>query len=100
MIVPEKMLHLFDQNGVFKFSAKFDKPIIPCFITMEDTENLDGDGFPVQAYTIHFGKALYPNHDLSLPERTSDLKNRNFEFCKEVYEKTYGIPLKYTCDEK
>lgn len=87
------------KNGAFKFASKFDKPIIPCFITMENSENLDGDGLPVQAYTIHIGKAIYPNHDLSLPERVEDLKNKNFKFCKSTYEKFYKIPLKYTYEE-
>ena len=87
------------KDGAFKFAAKFDRPIIPCFITMEDTENFDGDGLPVQAYTVHVGKPLYPNKELSYAKRAEELKEKNFAFCKEVYEKTYGIPLKYTCDE-
>jgi hypothetical protein len=24
------------------------------------------------------------------------MKNTNFEMCKEIYEKTYGVELKYT----
>lgn len=88
------------KNGAFKFASKFDRPIIPCFITMEDSDVLDADGLPVQAYTIHIEKPIYPNIDLSMQERIEKLKNENFEICKNIYEKTYGIPLKYTCDEK
>lgn len=86
--------------GAFKFAAKFNKPIIPCFITMEDSDVLDGDGLPVQAYTVHIGKPLYPDMTISTAECAEDLKNKNFAFCKGVYETTYGIPLKYTCDDK
>ena len=49
------------KSGAFKFAVTSHVPIIPIFITMEDTENLGEDGFPIQAYTVHIGKTLYPD---------------------------------------
>ncbi len=84
------------KNGAFKFAVKYDRPIIPCFITMEDSKtNIDADGLPVQEYTIHIMKPIYPNKTLGYTEAVQELKNKNFEMCKQVYEATYKIDLKY-----
>ncbi|MBR6778874.1 MAG: 1-acyl-sn-glycerol-3-phosphate acyltransferase [Clostridia bacterium] len=84
------------KDGAFKFACKFNTPIIPCFITMEDSkEHVDGDGLPVQEYTIHIMEPIYPDKTLSVKEASEKMKKINFEMCKNVYEKTYGIPLSY-----
>lgn len=85
------------KDGVFRFACKHNRPIIPCFITMEDSkEHIDGDGLPIQEYTVHIMKPIYKDENLSFKEAVQKMKNQNFEMCKEVYEKTYGIPLSYT----
>ena len=89
------------KDGAFRFAVNNDRPIIPCFITMEDSnEHIDGDGLPVQEYTIHIMKPIYPNKELAYKEAIQQMKNQNFEMCKEVYERVYGIPLTYTTKEK
>ena len=85
------------KDGAFRFACKHDRPIIPCFITMEDSkEHFDGDGLPVQEYTVHIMKPLYKDETLPFKEAVQKMKNQNFEMCKECYEKAYGIPLEYT----
>ena len=37
------------KSGAFRFAASAGVPVVPAFITMEDTEKEDGDGAPVQA---------------------------------------------------
>lgn len=83
------------KRSAFKFAAENDVPVLPVFITMRDTDNLDNDGFPVQAYTIHVGKPIYRDVDLSDMENAENMKKRNYEVWKEIYEKVYGIPLEY-----
>ena len=83
------------QNGAFNFAVSNNVPIIPVFITMEDSEYLDSDGFNVQAYTLHFLPAIYPDNSLSKKDNIQMLKEKNYLMWKEVYEKTYGIPLVY-----
>ena len=88
------------KDGAFRFACKNDRPIVPCFITMEDSkEHIDGDGMPVQEYTIHIMKPIYKDSSLPLKEAIQKMKNENFELCKNVYEKTYGIELKYTNED-
>lgn len=84
------------QNGAFKLAVKNNVPIIPVFITMEDSEFIDGDGFNVQAYTLHFLPAIYPNKDLTDKENIENMKQQNYNMWKEVYEDFYKIPLVYS----
>lgn len=83
------------KKGAFNFAVKNNVPIIPAFITMEDTDKLDALGFNVQAYTIWFLPAIYPKAELSERENIDYLKNENYRVWKELYEKVYGIPLRY-----
>lgn len=83
------------KRGAFYFASKNNVPVLPTFITMRDTDKLDQDGFPIQAYTLHILPPIYPNPDLSTKENTAMLLEKNQQAWKEVYEKVYGIPLKY-----
>ena len=83
------------KNGAFRFAVKFKAPIIPVFITMEDTDKIDSDGFNVQAYTIWFLPAIYPKKELSDKENMEYLKEQNYIAWKNVYEKVYNKQLVY-----
>ena len=63
---------------------------------MEDSDIIGGDGFPVQEYTVHIMKPIYKDENLPIKEAIQKMKETNFEMCKAVYEKTYGVPLTYT----
>lgn len=81
--------------GAFKFAVSCNVPICPMFITMADSDIIGDDGFPVQEYTIHVLPAIYPDSSLSSKENIEQMRTKNYEAWKEVYEKTYGIPLEY-----
>lgn len=82
--------------GAFRFAAKEGVPIIPIFITLEDTEAKDGDGLPVQAYTVHILKPIFPDQNLSVRENTERMCIENYRLWKETYESFYGKALEYT----
>ena len=82
-------------NGSYKFAVKSKAPVIPLFITMNDSELIGADGFPIQEYTIHILETIYPDPNKSDKENAEYMKNKNYELWKECYEKTYGIPLEY-----
>ena len=88
------------KDGTFKLAAKYNIPIIPCFITMEDTDNYDQDGLPIQAYTIHIMQPIYPNTTLTTSQNVQKMKKMNFAMCKHIYETTYNTPLIYHTKEK
>lgn len=83
------------KNGAFRLAAKNLVPIIPCFITMEDTDKIDADGFKIQAYTVWFLPAIYPNAKLNEKENSEYLKQENYRVWKNLYEEVYGVKLEY-----
>ncbi|MBQ7906493.1 MAG: 1-acyl-sn-glycerol-3-phosphate acyltransferase [Clostridia bacterium] len=98
--------------GAYKFAVKNNVPVLPCFITMRDSEilgedlrrsikdfdvdeNFIPDGYFVQEYTIHIGKPIYPDASLGYKENMAYLAEKNFECWKEIYEKEYSTKLEY-----
>ena len=85
--------------GAFNFAAKFNKPVVPCFITMRQTDKLNNEGDHIQAYTLHILKPIYPNPELSIKDNMKMLQAAHDEAWKKVYEETYGIKLEYTTEK-
>lgn len=83
------------KDGAFKFAVRNDVPVLPIFITMEDSSIIQDDGFPVQKYTINIEKPIYPDKNLNKKQNINIMRDKNFEVWKNVYEDFYGIPLKY-----
>jgi 1-acyl-sn-glycerol-3-phosphate acyltransferase len=83
------------QEGAFYLAVRNKAPIVPIFITMEDSDVIDGDGFFVQEYTLHILPAIYPDESLSKAEAKKDMQNRNYEAWVKTYEEFYKKPLKY-----
>ena len=83
------------KRGAYVFACKADVPVLPCFITMKDSEVLDDTGFPIQEYTIHIPEPIYPDHNLTYRERVEDLMQRNSDIWREIYEREYQTKLSY-----
>ena len=88
------------KNGAFKLAARNNVPVIPIFITMEDSDIVGEDGFPIQEYIINIETPIYPDEELSEKKNTELMKAKNFEVWKNVYEEFYGIPLEYTTEKQ
>ena len=87
------------QDGAFALAVRNNTPIVPIFITMTDSDVIDGDGFPVQEYTMNILPAIYPDPDLPSNERKDKMKRENYEAWVKVYEEFYGKPLVYGEEE-
>lgn len=85
--------------GAFRFAADAGAPVLPFFLTMEDTDRLDGEGYPIQAYTVHIAPAVYPDPACSVRENARRMSEENYQIWKRIYEDTYGIPLQYTTED-
>ncbi len=88
------------KDGAYKFAARNNVPVLPCFITMKDSDIIGEDGFPVQEYTIHISKPIYPNSKLNIMENAKEMKNENYNLWKEIYECNYDLPLQYNLISK
>ncbi|MBR4256602.1 MAG: 1-acyl-sn-glycerol-3-phosphate acyltransferase, partial [Clostridia bacterium] len=88
------------KNGAFMFAARNNVPVLPCFITMKDTDIVDTDGFFVQEYTIHVSKPIRPDKNLTYAKNVAYMMNENYRIWKEIYEREYGLPLTYTTEKQ
>ena len=87
------------KNGAYIFAYRNNVPVLPCFITMKDSDIMGDDGFYVQEYTIHVGKPLWPDKSLPYRESVKDLMDRNYNLWKEIYETEYHMPLVYDTND-
>ena len=83
--------------GAFHYAAKYRRPIVPLFITIEDkAERVDETGhMNFGNYTIHILPPIYPRRELDERANVEYMMNANFEAWRRCYERTYGIPLQY-----
>lgn len=81
------------KSGAFFVAAKNDVPVVPCFITLNDSGITGKDGFAVQEYTLHISPPVYPDKALSVTENTDAMRKQNESVWKDIYEKTYGEKL-------
>lgn len=88
------------KDGAFKMATRSNVPVIPIFITMEDSDIIGEDGFSIQEYTVNIEKPIYPDPEKSEKENTVMMKDKNYEVWKKIYEDFYQIPLEYKCDQE
>ncbi len=86
------------KKGAYTFAARNNVPVLPCFITMEDSDILGEDGFYVQEYTIHIGEPIYPDPSKSRATNVEEMRKKNFELWKKIYEENYQKELVYSCN--
>lgn len=82
-------------SGAFRFAAENDVPVIPMFITMEDSDIVGSDGFFVQEYTIHILPPIFPDKAKSVKENAEEMKEKNYALWKQTYEEFYKKTLVY-----
>ena len=88
------------KNGAYRFAARNNVPVIPIFITMEDSNIIGEDGFFVQEYIINIREPIYPDSNLSEKENANIMKEKNADVWKNIYEEFYKVPLEYTTEVK
>ena len=81
--------------GAYRFSVKNNVPVLPCFITMKDSDIMGEDGYYIQEYTIHIGKPIQPDPALPYRENIDMLMKENARVWREIYETEYSMPLVY-----
>ena len=86
------------KEGAYLFAAKNGVPVLPCFITMKDSEILGEDGFYVQEYTIHVSPPIYPQSGIPYKKNMERMMEQNAHLWKDIYEAEYHIPLTYTTE--
>lgn len=87
------------KDGAFRFACEANVPVLPIFMTMEDSNIIGDDGFYVQEYSIHIMQPIYQDKTKSFKQNVELMKNLNYDLCKQKYEEFYKIPLSYETKE-
>ena len=85
--------------GAFKLAIRSKSPVVPTFICFEDSDIIGEDGNKVQAYTIYIKEPIYPSESLSDKENMEEMKNKNYEVWKNIYEDFYHERLEYNTEK-
>ena len=87
------------KKGAFTFAVQNNVPVLPIFITMQDSDIIGEDGFFVREYISDIEELSYPDPSKSRAENIAWMRDENYRIWKEIYEKFYGIPLVYDCEK-
>ncbi len=72
--------------GAFKFAVSNNVPIIPIFITMDDSAH---------EYNINIGNLILKDDNLTLKQNIKKMRDMNYEFCVNAYKNFYSEDVKY-----
>lgn len=86
--------------GAYHYAARYNVPIIPCFIQIEDTDEYEDNGFKKSRYTMHIMPPIFPDKNKDFKENKTQMREKDYEVKKQIYEKVYGKKLDYTFDPK
>ncbi len=82
------------RDGAYYWAAFYNVPVIPTFTELKTLDGeRDADGFLPIKHTLHIGKPIYPQKNLSLHENRDMMKKADDNFKKAAYEDAYGIKL-------
>jgi 1-acyl-sn-glycerol-3-phosphate acyltransferase len=84
------------KSGAFDLAVRHGVPVVPCFIVMKNSGIIGEDGMPVLAHTPIISEPIYPDLTLSKKEASDKMRRENFEVFKRIYEREYGLKLRYS----
>lgn len=85
--------------GAFMLAVNNNVPVLPIFITMEESEYKDNNNNPINAWSLHFLDPIYPNNSINKKDAINEMMDKNYEAYKNIYEKVYNEKLIYTTKE-
>lgn len=83
------------KEGAYYMAIRAGVPVIPFFITMQDSDRIGGDGFPIPRHTVHILSPIYPEAGIPLREAAAHMAEENYRAWCAVYESVYGKPVCY-----
>ena len=83
------------KRGAYFYAAKFNVPIISCFVEMRDMDKDDTEEFKRVKYVLHILDPIYPDPEKSERDNSFDMMKKDYEQKKEAYEQIYKRPLDY-----
>ncbi len=81
------------KNGAYHYAAKFNVPVIPCFVEMHQTANGNAD------YVINIFPPIYPCQSKTLKENKTEMRDLDYSLKIKAYEAAYNKKLDYSFEE-
>lgn len=76
--------------GAYHYAAKFNVPIIPCFIEIIEKDTIDDAGFYDLKYKLHILDPIYPDQSLGLKECKNKMRDIDYNQRIKAYENVYN----------
>ena len=83
------------KRGAYYYAAKFNVPIISCFVEIKNIGKKENKEFYKSKYVMHVLKPIYPDASKSIRENSIMMMNKDYEQKVEAYEKAYGKKIQY-----
>lgn len=84
--------------GAYHYAAKYNVPIVSCFVEMRETDKNDNEQFKKVKYTLHVLPPIYPSPDKSPRENSRIMQQIDTQQKTEAYERIYSKKLDYSFD--
>ena len=82
--------------GAYHLAAKYNVPIVSCFVEMREKEGeYEDDGFNKLKFILHIMPPIYPDENKSLKENKIAMRDKDYELKKQAYEQAYGKEMTY-----
>ncbi|NLR10035.1 MULTISPECIES: lysophospholipid acyltransferase family protein [Lactobacillaceae] len=83
------------KRGAYYYAAKFQVPILSCFVEIRDLPRVDNAEFDQVSYVMHVLKPIFPDPQKSVRENSRTMMATDYQQKKAAYERAYGKPLTY-----
>lgn len=87
------------KRGPYYYAARFNVPIISCFVEMVPQEENDNDQFKQINYKVHILKPIYPEQNKNNDENSLAMMQQDYLQKKEAYETAYHTKLTYDFED-
>lgn len=78
------------KRGAYYYAAKFQVPIISCFVEIRECKEKENEEFLKTEYTVHILPVIYPDHEKCIAADSRRMMQQDYEQKIEAYEKIYG----------
>lgn len=78
------------KRGAYCYAAKFNVPIISCFVEIRTGKGDENEEFLKTEYTVHILPTIYPDKTKSISADSRRMMRQDYEQKVKAYEKAYG----------
>ena len=84
------------KRGAYFYAAKFQGPVISCFVEMRVQQEMQTSMFHQVQYVMHVLPTIYPDPAKTVRENSISMCTQDYRQKKHAYEEIYQEPLEYT----